>query len=160
MNTDLYKGYKRIKAVNIASLVLTFLAVFLFILWFILFFVNASTMMATTDVNNNSTPNFEDIFGGVQLIPFVFAVIALFAITICVILNIVFVCIANTAAPLNQDHDAAKTLTWVGFGLTFCIPPIGNIILIISASQAMHAVSTDQQTAQTRPYVRQSNDVF
>ncbi|MFV8472161.1 hypothetical protein [Mycoplasma sp. 1458C] len=160
MNTDLYKGYKRIKAVNIASLVLTFLCIFFFILWLILIALNTINMANSMDGNNNSTPNFEDIFGGVQLIPFVFLVITLIAIAICMILNIVFVCIANTAGSLNQNHDAAKTLTWVGFGLTFCLPPIGNIILIVSASQAMHALASDQQNTQPKPNTYQSNDIF
>ncbi|MFV8476893.1 hypothetical protein ACNQ2I_00365 [Mycoplasma sp. Z355B] len=160
MNTDLYNGYKKIKGLNIAFLVLIFLCIFFLILWLILFALNTVNMTNSMDGNNNSTPNFEDIFGGVQLIPFVFLVITLIAIGICMILNIVFVCITNTAGSLNQNHDAAKTLTWVGFGLTFCLLPIGNIILIVSASQAMHALASDQRTAQPKPNTYHSNDIF
>ncbi|MFV8499763.1 hypothetical protein ACNQ1M_01555 [Mycoplasma sp. VS424B] len=160
MNTDLYNGYKRIKGNNIAFLVLTFLCIFFFVLWLVLFALNSVNIANSMDGNNNSTPNFEDIFGGVQLIPFVFGVITLIALSICMILNIVFVCTTNTVGSLNQNHDSAKTLTWVGFGLTFCLPTIGNIILIVSASQAMHAVASNQETAQPKPNANHSNDIF
>ncbi|MFV8418185.1 hypothetical protein ACNQ21_01580 [Mycoplasma sp. VS299A] len=65
MNTDLYNGYKKIKGLNIAFLVLIFLCIFFLILWLILFALNTVNMTNSMDGNNNSTPNFEDIFGGV-----------------------------------------------------------------------------------------------
>ncbi|MHA3845884.1 hypothetical protein ACX1NA_01705 [Mycoplasma sp. VS276A1] len=143
MKINLFKEYKKIRNINISILVLSFFVVFFFVLWSILVSVNAPSLTKMNDGNKNSIQSFEYLFGGEQLIPFIFGVIVSVALVVLVIVNIIIVCVTNIARTQNPDHEKAKLLTWIGFGLMFLALPVGNIILIIASSMAMLAINDD-----------------
>ncbi|MHA3802115.1 hypothetical protein [Mycoplasma sp. VS30B] len=143
MKINLFKEYKKIRNINISILVLSFFVVFFFVLWSILVSVNAPSLTKMNDGNKNSIQSFEYLFGGEQLIPFIFGVIVSVALVVLVIVNIIIVCVTNIARTQNPDHEKAKLLTWIGFGLMFLALPVGNIILIIASSTAMLAINDD-----------------
>ncbi|MHA3786443.1 hypothetical protein [Mycoplasma sp. Z1473D] len=143
MKINLFKEYKKIRNINISILVLSFFVVFFFVLWSILVSVNAPSLTKMNDGNKNSIQSFEYLFGGEQLIPFIFGVIVSVALVVLVIVNIIIVCVTNIARTQNPEHEKAKLLTWIGFGLMFLALPVGNIILIIASSTAMLAINDD-----------------
>ncbi|MHA3838337.1 hypothetical protein [Mycoplasma sp. VS1572C] len=143
MKINLFKEYKKIRNINISILVLSFFVVFFFVLWSILVSVNAPSLTKMNDGNKDSIQSFEYLFGGEQLIPFIFGVIVSVALVVLVIVNIIIVCVTNIARTQNPEHEKAKLLTWIGFGLMFLALPVGNIILIIASSTAMLAINDD-----------------
>ncbi|MHA3859250.1 hypothetical protein ACX1M3_00990 [Mycoplasma sp. Z463D] len=143
MKINLFNEYKKIRNINISILVLSFFVVFFFVLWSILVSVNAPSLTKMNDGNKDSMQSFEYLFGGEQLIPFIFGVIVSVALVVLVIVNIIIVCVTNIAIAQNPEHEKAKLLTWIGFGLMFLALPVGNIILIIASSTAMLAINDD-----------------
>ncbi|WLP85387.1 hypothetical protein [Mycoplasma seminis] len=73
---------------------------------------------------------------GASLIFLAFVWIIGIAIFVVGILALVFTALAATIECNDPNYLSARTLMWVGFGLTFITGPIGAIIALVGLSQA------------------------
>ncbi|MFV8401237.1 hypothetical protein [Mycoplasma sp. CR] len=162
MNKELLKGYKKIRDINIAIIVEICLIIIFFILWFVLFAIKAASFSESAKNGNGNSTGAEVTIEslGAVLAPMILAILSCIACGISYVINIAFTCIWNTSNKVNAEHENASTLVWIGFILTFCIPPIGNIIAIIGASKAIKALKNVQTNQNAIPVNNYSKDIF